>query len=327
MWRYVEAGAREGLTRDEALGGWNAVRFRPRVLRGVGAPDLGTELLGASVRTPIAVAPTSMQRVAHPDGELATAAGAAAAGALHVVSSNAGHRFADIAAAGRAVDPGSVWWLQAYLPPERELAAPVLVAAADAGAKAVVLTVDTPFPGTKYAAADAGWAGIDLSWHRCNFGDPAAERHHRALTPGDLRWITEVCALPVVVKGVLRGDDADACVGAGASAIWVSNHGGRQLDRSVSTVSALPDVVDAVGGRTQVYVDGGVRSGLDALAALALGADAVFVGRPVVHALASAGPDGVEGLLSTLTEELEEALELAGCARPSEARGVAHGRL
>ena len=322
MWAYLETGAREGATRDEATDAWRSVRLWPRVLHGDGPPDVGTTLLGVRVRTPVGVAPTSMQRLAHPDGELATATGAAAAGALHVVSSNAGHLFADIGAAGRDVDPDAVWWLQAYLPPEREEAAPVLRAAAEAGARAVALTVDTPFPGTKYAPAEVDWDGHDLSWHRMNFAEPAASRHHRGLRPDDLAWVRDTCGLPVVVKGVLRADDARRCVEAGAAAVWVSNHGGRQLDRAASTAEALPRVAAAVGSDAEVYVDGGVRSGLDALTAMALGARAVLVGRPVLHALAADGAAGVTGLLDTLTEELVEALELAGCASPEDARHV-----
>lgn len=322
MWAHLESGAREGITRQEATDTWRSVRLWPRVLQGHGPPAVGTTLLGAPVRTPIGVAPTSMQRVVHPDGELATAAGAAAAGAVHVVSSNAGHLLADVDAAARAVDPDAVWWLQAYLPPDRENVVPVLRAAAEAGARAVALTVDTPFPGIKYQPAEVDWDGHELSWHRANFADPRAARHHRGLRPEDLAWIRDACGLPVVVKGVLRADDARRCLDAGAAAVWVSNHGGRQLDRTVSTAEALPRVATAVGSDAEVYVDGGVRSGLDALIALALGARAVLVGRPVLHALAVDGPAGVHGLLDTLTEELVEALELAGCADPSDASSL-----
>lgn len=322
MWAYLESGAREAVTRDEAPDAWRSVRLWPRVLHGEDAPDVRTSLLGTPVRTPVGVAPTSLQRVAHPDGELAMAAGAAAAGAVHVVSSNAGHLLDEIGAAARAVDPDAVWWLQAYLPADREQAAPVLRAAAAAGARAVALTVDTPFPGTKYEPAEEDWEGIDLSWHRVNFTDPTAHRHHRGLRPEDLAWIRETSGLPVVVKGVLRPDDARRCVEGGAAAVWVSNHGGRQLDRAVSTATALPRVVAAVGADTEVYVDGGVRSGIDVLTALGLGARAVLVGRPALHALAADGADGVTGLLDTLTEELLEAMELAGCGSLEGARTV-----
>jgi 4-hydroxymandelate oxidase len=316
MWEYVEAGADDGVTAAEATAAWSDVRFRPRVLGGGGPVDLSADLLGATLRTPVGIAPTSLQRVAHPDGERAMAAAARDVGALHVVSSNAGHRFADI-------DAGSPWWLQAYLPPERDAAVPVLQASVAAGARAVVLTVDTPVPGPKRRPLEQDWADVDLSWFRCNFADPRDVRWAADLTPADIGWLRDVTGVPVVVKGVLRADDALACVGAGAAAVWVSNHGGRQLDRAVSTRSALPEVVAAVGGEVPVYVDGGLRSALDVLAALSLGADAVFLGRPPLHALATGGADGVRAMLERISEEVAQALLLAGCPTLRDARGIA----
>lgn len=314
LWEYVETGAEDGTTASEAVAAWADVRFLPRVLTG-GGVDLTTHLLGAHLRTPVGIAPTSLQRAAHPDGERAMAAGARDAGALHVVSSNAGHRFADI-------DAGSPWWLQAYLPPERDAAVPVLQAAVAAGARAVVLTVDTPVPGPKRRPSEEDWAGTDLSWFRCNFADPGDVRWAADLTPADIGWLHDVTAVPVVVKGVTRADDALACVAAGAAAVWVSNHGGRQLDRTVSTRTALPEVVAAVQGEVPVYVDGGIRSALDVLAALSLGADAVFLGRPPLHALAVGGASGVSSMIDRLSVELGQALLLAGCRTPGDARGV-----
>jgi 4-hydroxymandelate oxidase len=313
VWSYVQAGARDGLTTSDATAVWREVRFRTRVLRGVAEADLTTEILGHRFASPLAVAPTAMQPAIHAQGERAMARGAAAAGCLHVVSSNAGTRFADLDARG--------WWLQAYLPPDRDEMLPVLEAAAAAGASAVVLTADTPYPGPKYAADDADWTGIDLSWWRTNFAEPEADRW-KVVTLDDVTWLRERSALPVVVKGVLRGDDALRSLEAGADAVYVSNHGGRQLDRAVATAGALTEVVAAVGERTEVYVDGGIRSGLDALAALALGARAVFVGRPALHALAVDGARGVERLLSELSEELADALVLAGCAGATDARDL-----
>lgn len=315
LWEYVETGAREGVTAVEATAAWRDVRFEPRVLRGGGAVDTTVRLAGGELATPIGIAPTSLQRLAHPEGERAMARGAAQAGALHVVSSNAGTRFADLDAQGP-------WWLQVYLPPDRPAVAPVLAAAAEAGASALVLTVDTPVPGTKYRPLESDWDGLDLSWLRCNFDDPDAPRWAADLTPDDIGWLASTSGLPVVVKGVLRADDAVTCAEAGAAGVWVSNHGGRQLDRAVTTREALPRVADALAGTAPVYVDGGVRSGLDALAALALGAELVFVGRPALHALAVGGGEGVAGLVQQLTAELAEALLLAGCSRPADARGV-----
>lgn len=315
MWDYVEAGADDGTTAAEAEAAWRDVRFAPRVLAG-GPVDLATRLLGSDLRVPLGVAPTSLQRVAHPEGERAMAEGARAAGALHVVSSNAGHRFEDI-------DAGSPWWVQVYLPPDRHSAVPVLRAAVAAGARAVVLTVDTPVPGPKRRPAEQDWADTDLSWFRCNFDAPGEVRWADDLEPADIGWLREVAEVPVVVKGVLRPDDARTCVDAGAAAVWVSNHGGRQLDRAMSTRTALPLVVDAVRDRVPVLVDGGIRSGLDVLAALSLGADAVLLGRPTLHALAVGGADGVAGLLTGVADETTQALLLAGCRTPRDARGIA----
>jgi 4-hydroxymandelate oxidase len=317
VWAYVQAGARDGVTTSEATAAWREARFRTRVLRGVAQADLSTEILGHRFASPVAVAPSAMQRAIHAQGERAMSRGAEAAGCLHVVSSNSGTPFADLRASG--------WWLQAYLPPDRDDMLPALEAAAAAGATAIVLTADTPYPGPKYAADDGDWTGIDLSWWRTNFADPEAGGWKADLTPGDVTWLRERSGLPVVVKGLLRGDDAVRSLDAGADAVYVSNHGGRQLDRSVSTAAALTEVVAAVGDRAEVYVDGGVRSGLDALAALALGARAVLVGRPALHALAVDGARGVERLLTELSEELADALVLAGCARVADAPDLLPG--
>jgi 4-hydroxymandelate oxidase len=318
VWRYVMATAGDGLTDAANAEAWRAVRFTPRVLRDVRELELGVTLHGDDYRMPFGIAPTSLQRAADPDGELAMARAAAAAGVPHVVSSNAGHRFAEIGAVGAA------WWLQAYLTQDRADCLPMLEAAVEAGARAIVLTVDTPFPGTKRDVADEDFAGIDLSWHRANYAGLArsAQRGEWAadLGPADVTWLAERSGLPVVVKGVLHPDDAEACVAAGAAAVWVSNHGGRQLDRAVATGHALPAIAERVAGRVPVYVDGGVRGGADIMAALALGADAVFLGRLPLLALGAGGAGLVEALLATIERELEENLRLAGARSARETR-------
>ncbi|HET9842540.1 MAG TPA: alpha-hydroxy acid oxidase [Nocardioides sp.] len=315
VWSYLQSGSYGEVSVGEAMRAWSEVRFRPRVLRGGTTPDLRTTLLESPVSSPVGVAPTAMQRAIHPLGERATVAGADAAGSLCVLSSNCGTRWPELGS-------GSPWWLQAYLPARRDLMLPVLEGAVAAGAAAIVLTVDTPFPGSKYAADAEDWTGVDLSWWRINFADPEFDRWAPDLGVGDIGWLRDNTGLPVVVKGVLRADDALRCLDAGAAAIYVSNHGGRQLDRAVPTASALRDVVDAVGDRAEVYVDGGIRTGVDALAALALGARAVFLGRPLLHALALDGAAGVERLLTEVTAELADVLQLAGCATPGEAIDV-----
>lgn len=324
VWRYFTAGALDGLTAEDNVAAWRAVRFRPRVLRDVRSVETSCELLGTRYRLPLGIAPTSLQRCADPEGELAMARAAASAGVPHVVSSNAGHPFADIARAG------GPWWVQAYVTADRQECLPMLEAAAAAGAEAVVLTVDTPFAGPKYDLADEDFAGVDLSWHRVNYGSRVCEgqagRWAADLSPDDLAWLAERTELPVVVKGVLHPDDARICLEAGAAAVWVSNHGGRQLDRTVTTASALPAVRREVGADAQVYVDGGIRSGLDVLAALALGADAVFLGGVPLLALAAGGGTGVADALARLAAELASALRLAGVTDPSRAQDALAGR-
>lgn len=319
---YVLQGARESITTGEAVAAWRAVRFHPRVLHDVTHVETSCRLLGHDLDVPWGVAPTTLQLAVHPDGELAMARACAAAGSLMVVSSNAGTPFSQIGATGVP------WWLQAYLPADRTLAEPMLERAVAAGALAVVLTVDTPVVGTKYQTAGTPpvWESVDPALLRVNFepgydDQPGAEKA-LDLGPHDIGWVAARTGLPVVVKGVLRPEDAVRCVQAGAAGVWVSNHGGRQLDRVAATATCLPAVVEAVGDRAEVYVDGGVRNGLDVLAALTLGARAVFLGRSPLLALLH-GADGVARLHHQLREQTVEALRLAGCRTLADAPGIA----
>ncbi len=317
---YVLQGARHGVTAAEAGAAWARVRFLPYVLRDVTAVDLTCDLLGRPAAIPWGVAPSTLQRAVHPDGELAMARATRDAGGVMVVSSNAGTPFAELGGTGVR------WWLQAYLPADRSLATGLLERAVAAGAEAVVLTLDTPVVASKYAAGDVVWDVVDPSLLRVNFDPGYAEApgsdKATDLSAADVAWLAATTKLPVVVKGVLRADDARRCVQAGAAAVWVSNHGGRQLDRAAATADCLPAVVSAIGGEAQVYVDGGVRSGLDVLAALALGADAVFLGRGPLLALVDGEP-GVARMHQHLHDELVEALRLAGCRDLADTRGLA----
>jgi 4-hydroxymandelate oxidase len=323
LFEYVSQGARDGLSTAEAVEAWRRVRLRPHVLRDVTTVDPGVVLLGRRHAVPFGVAPTTLQRAVHPEGERAMARAVAAADGVLVVSSNAGTAFAEVGATGVR------WWVQCYLPADRTLAEPLLRRAVDAGADAVVLTVDTPVVGTKYArepGAPVVWETVDPAMLRVNFDAgyadaPGAEKA-LDLGPHDIDWLATITGLPVVVKGVLRGDDAERAVDAGAAAVWVSNHGGRQLDRTVATAVALPQVVHALDGRAPVYVDGGVRSGLDVVAALALGADAVLLGRSPVFALTE-GEGGVRRLLTELTTQTVEAMRLCGAPDVGALRGLA----
>lgn len=311
VYRYLTQGARDGVVAGEANDAWREVRLLPRVLRDVSAVDLRTTVLGTPVSAPVAVAPTTLQRAADPDGELAMARATVDAGTVLTVSSNAGTPFAEIGATGVA------WWLQCYLTQDRALCRPVLESAAECGARAVVLTLDTPVVATKYDDGPSVWQAVDTSYNRMNLGPAAGAPKASDIGPGDLAWVREVSGLPVVAKGVLRADDARRCVEAGAAAVWVSNHGGRQLDRAAPTARCLPRVAAALPD-TEVYVDGGLLSGLDVTCALALGARAAFVGRLPLYALAAGGEQGVRRALDLLGEEVEEALRLAGSTGPGD---------
>lgn len=314
--RYFRQGARAGVSAAEATTAWERYRFLPHVLRDVTEVDLSTTLLGSEVRTPFGIAPTTLQRAAHPEGEMATARAAAGTGVPMVLSSNAGSTFEDVGATG------ATWWLQLYVTADRPSCVPVLERAVAAGARALVLTADTPVVGTKHDEGPRVWDVIDPGWLRVNFppgyGDRSGDAKATDLGPQDVHWLAESTGLPVVVKGVLRPEDARRCVDAGASAVWVSNHGGRQLDQTVATADCLAGVVEEVGPDAEVYVDGGVRSSRHALAALALGARAVFLGRPVLYALALEGEEGVRRLLTELADDLEADLRVAGCPAAAE---------
>ncbi len=317
VYRYVRQGGRDGVTAAEASAAWDRHRLLPHVLRDVTVVRTAVTLLGTEVRAPFAVAPTTMQRAAHPDGELAMARGAAAAGSLMVLSSNAGSTFEEIGGTGVP------WWLQMYVTADRPTCVPLLERAVAAGARAVVLTADTPVVGRKYdGAGPTVWDVMEPAWLQANFplgyGDAAGDEKATDLGPQDVQWLAEITGLPVVVKGVLRPDDARRCLDAGAAALWVSNHGGRQLDYTAATADCLAAVVAAAGDDAEVYVDGGVRDARQGLVALALGARAVFLGRPPVYALAVDGADGVHRLLDELAEELVDALRLVGCSSVDE---------
>jgi 4-hydroxymandelate oxidase len=310
---YYGGGAETETTLAEATGAWRAWRLRPRVLRGVAAAQLGSTLLGSPVRTPIGVAPWAYQGMAHPDGERATAAGAAAAGALMTVSTSANNTLEEVA----AVSPPSPSWFQLYRLHSPGHTDDLARRAGDAGYRALVLTVDLPLLGRRRRDLVHDFAlpaGLRLANHPpVDGGRPRLQAMETPVwTFDEIGRFADVSGLPVVVKGVLRGDDAARCVEAGASAVWVSTHGGRQVDPAVSSAYALSEVVDAVGDEVEIYADGGIRHGSDVLTALALGARAVFLGRPTIWGLATGGADGVAGVITGLTEELAHTMVLCG---------------
>ena len=300
--RYYAGGASEQISVEEAEQAWRELRLRPRVLRDVSQVSTDVELLGTALRTPVLCGPTAAHGLAHPEGEAATARGVARAGSLMVLSTRASVGVDE-------VRPPGPWWWQAYVVRDHDLTRERARTAAAAGASAVVLTGDVP-----YLGARAGATRLDLT------GTPApGDSQDPGIGLEAIGLLAEASGgLPVLVKGVLRGDDARACLDAGAAGVVVSNHGGRQLDRAAPTAQVLAEVARAVDGRGPVLVDGGLRCGLDVLCALALGADAVLLGRPVLWALAAGGEDAVRDCLDAVTTELGHCLGLAGCTSPLE---------
>jgi 4-hydroxymandelate oxidase len=321
VYDYIAGGADAEATVADNLAAWSRLRLRPHVLRDVAEVSTATALLGSQVLTPLLVAPMAYHRMCHPDGEAASAAGAAAAGALYVLSTQATMSVEDVAQAA----PGAVRWFQVYVVRDRGWTAELVARAAAAGYRALVLTVDVPLLGNRLRDLRNDFR-LPTGLKPANAPPAAASRQRElavdvlaqagqfdpALTPETIGWLAERSALPVLVKGVLRGDDAVACVDAGAAGVVVSNHGGRQLDTVVATADALAEVAAAVGDRAEVYVDGGVRRGTDVVKALALGARAVLVGRPVLWGLAVGGAAGVERVLSGLAGDLRLAMALCG---------------
>ena len=321
VYDYIAGGAEAELSVAANLAAWSRLWLRPHVLRDVARVSTATSLLGSQVQVPLAVAPMAYHRMTHPGGEAASAAGAAAAGALYICSTQATMPVEEVAAAA----PDAARWFQVYVVRDRGWTAELVGRAAAAGYRALVLTVDVPLLGnrlrdlrndfrlpTGLAPANAPPAGAARQRELAVDVIAQAGQFDPSLTPETIGWLAERSGLPVVVKGVLRGDDALACVEAGAVGVVVSNHGGRQLDGVVATADALAEVVAAVGDRVEVYVDGGVRRGTDVLKALALGARAVLVGRPVLWGLTMGGAHGVERVLSGLAGELQLAMALCG---------------
>ena len=315
---YFATGSGEEISLADAERAWRDARVLPHVLRDVSSVSTDVTLAGTAMRSPIIVASAAYQTLAREGGEVETARGASDAGALMVVSTRATRRLEDIAAA--AAGP---WWFQVYVVRDRGLTGELVMRAKRAGATALLLTGDTPVLGRK---PRQGTPPVSDDMYLVNFrehlddgADPgAALAQDPSITLDAITWLRDLTGLPVLVKGVLRADDARACVEAGAAGVVVSNHGARQLDRAVSTAAALPGVAGAVAGDGAVLVDGGVRTGVDVLIALALGAQAVLVGRPVLWALACEGASGVAALLNALRDDFEHAMRLAGVRTVSE---------
>lgn len=304
VYGYYAGGAGDERVLEANLRAFDRWVIRPRVLRGSGFPDTSTEILGARIAFPVLVAPWAYQGRAHPDGERGTVRGAASAGTIAVVSSTAVDDLEGIAAASA----GPKWW-QLYLFADPGRSAEMLARVVVSGYRAICWTVDFPVAGLRHRDTRSGFV--------MHFAP--GDAYESTLTWDHLTFVRDHApGLPVLVKGILTGEDATLAVEHGVDAIVVSNHGGRQLDACPAPLDVLPEVVDAVGGRVPVLMDGGVRRGTDVVKALALGAAAVLVGRPVVWGLAAEGEAGVAGVLEILRAEVENAMALAGCRTVAE---------
>ncbi len=322
VWCYFEGGAGDEVSLRANAAAYGRWRFRPRMLVDVEGASAATTVLGTPVSMPLLVAPFAMQRLLDPEGEVATARAAAAAGTLFCVSTITTSTHGEIAAAAGDAPR----WLQLYVVRDRQRTLDHLAEARECGYSALVLTVDMPQLGRRERDLKLGFqipAELPLPYIRGS--DPAhAEtmaQHFQtspSLTWDDLEWIAAESGLPLVLKGILTREDAALAAEHGVAAVFVSNHGGRQLDGVAAGLDALPEVVEAVGGRCEVYVDGGIRRGGDVLKALALGARAAFTARAVAAGLAVAGEAGVRDVLSILHDEIELGLALLGCTSPQQ---------
>ncbi len=314
---YFAGGAEDERTLRDNVAAYSRLQLRPRVLVDVSEPSTRTTVLGTEIAAPLVVAPVAFQRVAHPDGEVATARAVAAAGTIMCLSSLATATWEEVAATGARR------WFQLYVPTDGGLAHELITTAQSAGFGALVLTVDTPVLGRRERDLRTGFSvPAELRVGRLGSGGftPSAAFHgmSAAVTWNDVERFAAHSELPVVLKGILTAEDARIACEQPIGAIVVSNHGGRQLDGVSATLDVLPEIVEAVDGRLEVLVDGGVRRGSDVLKALALGARAVLVGRPVLFALAVDGEAGVSHVLELLRAEFERALQLVGCRHPGD---------
>lgn len=323
VYDYYASGAEDQWTLEENRRAFQRIRFRPRILVDVSKIDTSSAVLGFKISMPIMIAPTAMQKMAHPEGELATARAASAAGTIMTLSSWATSSVEEVSSTG----PG-IRFFQLYVIRDRYVVAQLVRRAENAGFKAIALTVDTPQLGRREADIRnrfvlpphltlKNFEGLDLGkmdkTEDSGLASYAANQTDRSLSWKDIKWLQTITQLPILVKGILTAEDTRLAVQAGVAGIIVSNHGARQLDYVPATISCLEEVVNAAQGQVPVFLDGGVRRGTDVFKALALGASGVFIGRPVLYALAAEGEAGVRKVLQMLRDEFELTMSLAGC--------------
>jgi 4-hydroxymandelate oxidase len=325
-WEYIQSGAADEITLHRNRDAFDQIMLDARVLRDTGKLDTSLELLGQKLAYPVMLAPSALHSLAHPEGEVATARGAGKAAAAMVLSTMSSRSLEDVNKA--AAQPV---WFQLYVQADRGFTKHLVQRAEDAGCKALCVTVDTPTTGPRNRSQRSGF-DFPPNSKMANLADMPVDRHvhlHRekdlfqsilpeSLTWKDIEWVQSFARVPVLLKGVLHPDDAEIAVKQGVAGVIVSNHGARNLDTAPATIEALPRVADKVAGRMLVLMDGGVRRGTDVLKALALGANAVLIGRPVFYGLAVAGAAGVTRTLNILRSELEMAMALTGVSKLSQ---------
>jgi isopentenyl diphosphate isomerase/L-lactate dehydrogenase-like FMN-dependent dehydrogenase len=320
-WAYIAGGAGDERTLRWNREAFSRFRLRYRVLVDVSDVSTDTTVLGTPVSMPVLVAPMAYQAIAHEEHELGMARGAAAARTLMCLSTVATATPSDVAAAA----PGSPRWLQIYVFRDREVSDEVIAQALEAGFSALVLTADLPVVGVRdrelratFDAPEHHVPAYAAARARNPSDDPALSLLDAGVEWSYVTELRERWNVPVIVKGLVTAEDALLACEHGASGVVVSNHGGRQLDGAIASLEALPEVVEAIGDRAEVYLDGGVRRGSDVVMALALGARAALVGRPAMYGLALGGARGVQQVLEILRDETENALALLGCRSPAE---------
>jgi 4-hydroxymandelate oxidase len=322
-YEYYAGGANDEVTVRENRAAFERLALRYRVLVDVSRRSTRTTVLGTPVDFPVLVAPTAFQRLACDDGELATARAATASGTIMILSTAATCSIEDVGAVGGQL------WFQLYVYSDRGLTKALVERAEAAGMKAIVLTVDAPILGRRERdlrnrfhlpdgirlanVPSSGSVPMPTGHGESGLANHFASGIDAGVTWKDVDWLRSITRLPVLIKGIVRGDDAARAVDRGAAGIIVSNHGGRQLDTAIASVRALPEVAEAVAGRAEVLLDGGVRRGTDVIKAIALGARAVLVGRPVVWGLAAGGEGGARRVLDLLRAEIDQAMALCGC--------------
>lgn len=321
---YYAGGVAENITRTENRRAFERIMLRPKMLRDVSQIDTSTTIMGIDSSMPVMIAPAAMHTLAHPDGEMGMARAAKEAGIIQVLSTMSTFSVDEVASVGHNL------WFQLYVFREREITEMLVKRAEAAGCQALVVTLDVPTPGLRENLIRAGFSTPNMPFPNFTIPDESASHqlfHHASatfapsLTWKDIDWLASLTSMPVWVKGILRGDDAQAAVDHGVVGIVVSNHGGRQLDTAIPTIEALPEIVEAVNGRCELILDSGVRRGTDIIKALALGAKGVMLGRPPLWGLAVNGQAGAADVLQMMRNELENGMAQCGCPTLADIEG------